>query len=310
MFDEALPEQLDRLRQAYVAAEPFRHVVIDGFFQPAVADRLLQEFPRFDAAYARNEFGEVGRKAVRTDMAAIGATYRALYEFLASRRFLDALSRLTGIPDLLLDPQLYGGGTHENLEGQELDTHVDFNFDPATKLHRRLNLLVYLNPVWEHAWGGSLELHSDPWDPEADRVTTILPSFNRAVLFETTERSWHGFQRIRLPLEAKHLSRRCISVYLYTRTRPADEVAPQHGTFYVPRPLPGRFAAGHTLSADDVAELKDLLRGRDRWIRHYQQQELAFSRTLDSMKSPRALGRLAWRMLTRQLRRARLRSDR
>ncbi len=307
MYDDTLDSRLDRLHQAYASAEPFRHVVIDGFFQPAVADRLLQEFPRFDAAHARNEFGEIGRKAVRTDMAAIGETYRALYAFLGSPRFLGAMGRLTGIPDLLLDPRLYGGGTHENLDGQELDVHVDFNFDPATRLHRRLNLLVYLNPEWDEAWGGALELHSDPWEPETDRVTTILPTFNRAVLFETTERSWHGFRRIVLPPGRGPLSRRCISIYLYTRTRPAAETAPQHGTFYVPRPLSDRFRTGHTLTADDVAELSALIRGRDRWIRHYQQQELAFSRTIESLKSPRELARIAGRVVARRLRRLRLR---
>ena len=63
---------------------------------------------------------------------------------IGSPEFLAVMSEMTGIPDLLLDPKMYGGGTHENLHGQSLDAHVDFNYDEAQKLHRRLNLIVYL----------------------------------------------------------------------------------------------------------------------------------------------------------------------
>ena len=32
--------------------------------------------------------------------------------------------------------------------------------------------------------------------------------------------SWHGFERIQLPEGKKHLSRKMLSIYLYTRDRP------------------------------------------------------------------------------------------
>ena len=58
------------------------------------------------------------------------------------------------------------------------------------------------------------------------------------MLFETNEYSWHGFPRIALPEDKRHLSRKSISIYLYTKDRPEGEIAPSHGTFYVQRPLP------------------------------------------------------------------------
>jgi hypothetical protein len=275
----------DALRAEYQAAQPFRHLCLDGFLEPAMAARLRDEFPAFDRERARNEMGEVGGKAVHTDLASLGPAYREFYGYMRSPAFLGAMSRLLGIPDLLFDPAMYGGGTHENLDGQELDPHIDFNYDPVRKLHRRLNLLIYLNTEWELEWGGGIELHSDPRDWEHDQVKTFNCVFNRGVIFETNEHSWHGFPRIRLPADKRQLSRKCISVYLYTKHRPKEEVAPPHGTFYVQRPLPRHLVPGRVLSAEDVTDIKRLLAARDGWIRQYQRHELERGRERASLSA-------------------------
>lgn len=291
----------DGIREAYQAAKPFRHVCLEGFLESSVAERLLAEFPAFDADRARNEMGEVGGKAVNTDLPGIGPAYREFYGYMCSRAFLDAMSRMLGIPDLLFDPGMYGGGTHENLHGQELDPHIDFNYDPVRRLHRRLNLLIYLNKEWDPAWGGGIELHSDPRDWAHDEVKTFNCTFNRGVIFETNEHSWHGFPRIELPENKRQLSRKCISVYLYTRHRPKEEIAPPHGTLYVQRPLPAAIAPGHTLTQADVDGLKRLLLTRDGWIKQYQHRELELGRERASIGAyvGSLLGKLSRRIVGR-----------
>jgi len=102
-------------------------------------------------------------------------------------------------------------------------------------------------------------------------------------MFETNEISWHGFPKINLPESERHRSRKSISIYLYTKDRPAEEIAPSHGTFYVQRPLPRQMTAGHTLTAEDVAELKSLLVRRDRWIELYQKMEMDKNRSIDQL---------------------------
>src|SRR5262249_47342971 len=50
---------------------------------------------------------------------------------------------------------------------------------------------------------------------------------------------------------------------------------------YVQRPLPDGIKGGHTLSADEVTDIKRLLTKRDGWLKFYQDQELKFSRESD-----------------------------
>jgi len=270
----------DAYRDAFLHGDPFKHVVIENFFEASFAEQLLAGFPSFNPRLATNELGMTARKAVNTNIREISPVYQQLYEAIGSKPFLDLVSRISGIPDLILDPKMYGGGTHDNQHGQELDPHVDFNYDEAQKLHRRLNLIVYMNKGWASEWGGALEIHSNPRDPATNRISSYDPLFNRCVMFETNEHSWHGFPKINLPEDKRHLSRKSISIYLYTKDRPPDEIAPMHGTFYVQRPLPQQIAAGHTLTESEVENLRWLLKVRDGWIQAYQRMELEKNREI------------------------------
>ena len=262
LLNPNVDKQSTDIATRFALREPFRHVVIDDFLSREFAETLLKEFPAFERGNAFNESGELGNKSTVERVRELSASYRALDELIKSSAFLDLIGRLTGIEELLYDPFYFGGGTHENREGQDLDPHVDFNRHPIENWHRRLNLIIYLNPEWQDGWGGSLEIHTDPSSDE-NRIKLITPLFNRCVIFETTETSWHGFSRITLPDARKNLSRRSIALYFYTKDRPAEELADTHSTIYVDRALPSYYVAGKTLGDADVEELKMLLKRRD-----------------------------------------------
>jgi hypothetical protein len=266
---QVLNDALD-IQNRFQTALPFRHAVIEGFLEPEVCERLLEDFPCFNAKYALNEHGEVGGKAVVEQMGSISPAYAKFYEYINSHAFLQKMSDLTGIPNLIADATLFGGGTHENRDGQYLDAHIDFNVDEKRMLYRRLNLLIYLNKEWEESWGGNIQLHSNPRYPETNETFQFAPLFNRAVIFETSEYSWHGFETITLPEDKKHLSRKSISIYLYTKDRPAEEVVAPHTTFYICRPLPTHIKPGVTLSDADYQFIRGLLANRDGLITMYQ----------------------------------------
>lgn len=311
VLDPAVAQRSAELNAAFNRRDPFRHVVIENFFAPDFLARLLAEFPAFERGNARNEAGELAGKSTVERIRALGPAYAELDDRIQSREFLDLVSRITGIPKLLYDEHYFGGGTHENRRGQDLDPHVDFNRHPVTGWHRRLNLIVYLNPEWEDAWGGSLELHSDPRRAD-NQVTLVTPLMNRAVIFETTEWSWHGFARIAPPGDRPQITRRSIALYFYTVERPAEELADPHSTIYVDRPLSGHYVAGHTLSEDDQRELAIAIARRDQHIQRLYRDitritsELEGAKyTLEQVLSGGRLGRLrhAVRSMLRMLRR-------
>jgi hypothetical protein len=196
--------------------------------------------------------------------------------YLSSPEFSSFMGRLTRIDGLIWGGEsMYGGGTHENLEGIDLDPHVDFNYDDRNGLHRRLNILVYLNREWEESWGGLLELHFDPREPSRNYVKTFLPKFNRCVVFETNEHSWHAFPCITLPLDKKHFSRKSLAIYLYTKERPREEVVGGHTTFYVQRQLPEAVKPGEVLSLENYQMIQHLLYKRDVFIKVYVHKGLS-----------------------------------
>lgn len=294
MFSSKTLADLDRHAQSYRTATPFKHVVIEDFLEPDVAQGMLEAFPGFDARYALNEMGEVGAKAVRTAVRGLGPVYSRLDDFIQSSGFLQAISRITGIPDLLYDPDYEGGGTHENRQGQGLDAHIDFNYHPRTGWHRRLNLIVYLNPEWEAGWGGALQLHRDPW-VDGGEVQEVLPLINRCVVFETNEISWHGFQAIDLPANRRALSRKSFAIYLYTAERPSEETAAPHATVYVPEGMPQDIAPGEVLAPELHDELRARFARMRGQLRFLYQRELEFTAQIERLKQALAEAQRAQR---------------
>jgi hypothetical protein len=223
----------DRLRAQFAAAAPFPHVVLDNFLDPAEAARVAAAYPTFERARSLgDEFKGVNEhgKIQITDAARFPAAVQALNAALGSDAFLADLSHITGIEGLRYDPTLAGGGIHVTGPRGRLDVHVDFNHLESQQLYRRLNLLLYLNPTWEDGWGGGVEL----WDPSVTRCEQRLaPVLNRCVLFETSERSFHGVEEVRCP---PGVVRQSFAVYYYTEQPPADYRGVDHTTIFRARP--------------------------------------------------------------------------
>lgn len=245
-------------REAYQQGTPFPHIVIDDFISDAVADKLIAGFPppnpglqeRDNSSWA-DKAGRVaaqtGKLGIRNDREFDPYVRHCLWE-LMSQPFVLFLEKLTGIPNLLTDPRMLGGGTHQTLPGGLLRVHADFNIHRIYNLDRRLNLIIYLNKDWKEEYGGHLEL----WDKDITRCEkSLLPVNKRCVIFSTGSDTWHGHPH---PLTCPEgMARRSLALYYYTNGRPEHETRPRHKTLWPM--LPGEEELwGDEAGQDEISE--------------------------------------------------------
>lgn len=231
--DTIRSQDWDALRARVNAAVPFPHFCIDGFLDPAFAEECRAAFPTYEhAAEMGREFAAVNerRKVQVTDSSRFPPPLKRLHEELRSSGWLQTLGHVMSIPHLLADPELVGGGIHETGPRGYLDVHVDFNYIEDRGLHRRLNILIYFNKDWHPQWGGNLEL----WDSEVSVChQSFSPIFNRCVVFETTDVSYHGVTAVTCPPDQV---RRSFAGYYYTRDAPPHWTGESHSTIFRARP--------------------------------------------------------------------------
>ena len=222
--------ELPALSRSYSTAAPFPHIHLDNFLDAETASALADEFPApsSDAWIQYKHFNE--NKSGLTKREMFPPTFQKVVEELNSPDFLAWLSGLTGIPGLISDPTLEGGGLHQSSRGGFLNMHADFTMHHHHKnWRRRLNLILYLNPVWQAEWHGAIEL----WDKDMRHcAASVPPLLNHALIFSTTDHSYHGFpEKLTCP---ENVSRKSLALYYYTIENDPNCVG--HSTNYQARP--------------------------------------------------------------------------
>ena len=220
---------LPQLAEQYRSASPFPHIELKDFLNCSIASQMAAEFPAMGndswIQYKHKNENKVGMP----DRSLFPPLIGQVVDQLNSPAFVAWVSVLTGIPNLLADPSLEGGGLHQSGRGGFLNVNTDFSTHHYNKnWRRRVNLILYLNPEWREDWGGSLEF----WDTSMRCCAAkYLPLLNHAVIFNTDEKSLHGFPD---PLTCPDgTSRKSLALYFYTEEREAPKV---HSTDYRPRP--------------------------------------------------------------------------
>ena len=227
----------EQYRAEYATNAPYPHAVIDDFLPEEVADEMVSVFPSPEAPYwldwTKRDQVHHPRKQGIGNAERLENAHPFIHHVLSSLnsyqivRFLEVL---TNIECLLPDPHLRGGGLHQILPMGSLAIHADFNFNPHSKLFRRVNLLLYLNKGWKPSYAGELEM----WNRDMTAcIKKVEPLFNRAVVFNTTRFAYHGHPT---PLNCPaDMTRKSLALYYYTRDS-AEDGELEHSVLWQERP--------------------------------------------------------------------------
>jgi len=208
---------------------PFDHCVIDDFFDNDIANQIQSEFMDYEDErwFFYNNLIE-NKKASNNWGYFPPLTYQVFCELL-SPKFLNVLESALDVK-FYIDHGLHGGGWHIHGTGGNLNPHLDYSIHPKMGLMRKLNIIVYMSKELKDSHGGHLGLwgHDDNKNCPGSLIKEIQPKFNRAVLFDTTQNSWHGMSQ---PLSQPHgVYRKSFAVYYLTEA-PVDADARQRALF-------------------------------------------------------------------------------
>lgn len=215
-----LGNQIDipSMRRQFLESGPFNHVILDDFLEADLASTIADEFPSFEDSAWRIYNNAIEVKKLQNHWDKFGPNTYKIFSYLNSRQFIQQLEALVGC-DLYADFGLNGGGLHTHKCGGKLNVHLDYSIHPKLLLERRLNLILYITPGWLPEWGGDLGLWESASNVEqpSKMLKSISPLFNRAVLFDTTQNSWHGLpEAIKCP---ENVTRNSLAIYYLCKPR-------------------------------------------------------------------------------------------
>jgi Rps23 Pro-64 3,4-dihydroxylase Tpa1-like proline 4-hydroxylase len=223
---ERLQSEADKLQTEFwqPRSVPTRYIAIDNVLPEPLARQVFAAFPVVAQMRQLSTFRE--RKYTSKALDRMDPLIAATTFAFQSPEMIEQVELITGLKDMVGDPQLYAGGISMMLQGHFLNPHLDNSHDSARQLYRVLNLLYYVTPGWQPENGGNLEL----WDERVKKRVEIPSLFNRLVIMETHRLSWHSVNRVKIAGQ-----RCCVSNYYFSPHPPGD-VEHFHITSFMARP--------------------------------------------------------------------------
>lgn len=220
-------DNIDANYKMFTHAKPFPYIVIENLFEPKLLELIYEEFDFFTKDSWRTISSTNENTHRLYPRPQVGTATQLFYSTINSGWFLDYLSAITGIKNLVPDPHFCEGGMHQVKTGGFFDVHVDFNRHTHTMLTNKLAMVTYLNKNWEKEFNGALELLdiSGQLPP-----VEIWPEFGRTIIFQQGVTSLHGHPKLLNTPE--NIFRRSIVSYYYKNDEAERYKHGRHWTLY------------------------------------------------------------------------------
>jgi hypothetical protein len=184
------------LAGATVYCKPFPHFVLDNALPSETAERIQDEImelsdDEFDESDTQFEsYFYLRRKSE------LPHRCEDLHHYLNSQEILDHISEMVGIR-VYPDKSRRWTSIEKWCNGDHAAIHTDTGKHPETGQKKEVVLILCLGEDWCEDYGGSLEI----WDGQSIKcVRKIAHTFNRVVIIQCTDNSWHGIPD---PVECK-----------------------------------------------------------------------------------------------------------
>lgn len=212
--------------------QPFDYCVVDNFFDPKTAISLEADFPKYDEKVWFEYNNPLEHKKALNDWNKYPPLTYQILMIMNSPQMIQMLEKYVGV-NLFPDMGLHGGGWHIHGQGGDLNPHFDYSIHPKCGLQRKLNIIIYLSQDLrpsQHKGHLGFWSHDEVINLPKELVSEVAPVFNRAVIFDTTQNSWHGMsQKLKVP---KGIYRKSLAVYYLTEPKQAQ---PHQRAVYAPR---------------------------------------------------------------------------
>lgn len=222
---------LKKISQGELLKYPFDHIVIDDFYPEELAKILSSEFDDYESDYWHIYSNSIEEKRTCNQWNLFKSNTYNYFSDILSKEITDVLSEKFAI-NLEADYGLHGRGQHIHSFNGNLNPHLDYSIHPKIKKQRRLNAIFYLSDNYEEEDGG----HFGLWGNESSKKPGALlkeyaPKFNRIILFNTSQNSWHGLSRVYAPQKIKYRK----SLASYYTSEPLNSALQNTRALFAPR---------------------------------------------------------------------------
>ena len=181
-------DNTEHLKEQFLNTKPFSYIIIDNFLNSEYVELIYKNYPtNYDNWY--KYYNPLEFKYAYDNINNMAEPITNLFYILSTNNIINKFSNISNITNLEYDPYLHGAGLHVHPRYGRLNMHLDYEKHPILNKERRLNIILFLNKTWKEEWNGDNQF----WDSSMQNcIVKTYPKFNRALIFNTNEISWHG----------------------------------------------------------------------------------------------------------------------